>query len=170
MSTAHPARRILLGDEPVGDLDAYVASGGGEGLRRAMAMGPEAVIDTVRAAGLRGRGGAGFPTGIKWAGLRADDAARTFAVCNGAEGEPGTFKDRWLMRSNPYQVLEGLAIAAFAVGAEWAYVAVKQSFRPEVEALERAGAGMWAAWEWRCSARDRMSSIRPSTPRWPEGS
>ena len=72
----------------------------------------------IAAAGLRGRGGGGFPTGRKWAGIAAQTAARRYLVCNGAEGEPGTFKDRALLRANPYQVVEGVIIAAFAVGAD----------------------------------------------------
>ncbi len=129
---------FLLPTEPIASLDAYVAAGGGEGIARAREIGPDAVIEEVRASGLRGRGGAGFPTGIKWRGLARDDADRKYVVCNAAEGEPGTFKDRWLLRRNPYQTLEGLAIAAFAVGAAEAYVGIKARFMQEVAALKRA--------------------------------
>ncbi len=129
---------FLLKDEPIASLDDYLAVGGGEGLSRALEIGPEDTIAEVRRAGLRGRGGAGFPTGIKWRGLRADPASTKYVVCNGAEGEPGTFKDRWLLRTNPYQVLEGLQIAAFAVGAAEAFIAIKRRFRPEGIALKRA--------------------------------
>jgi NADH:ubiquinone oxidoreductase subunit F (NADH-binding) len=97
-----------------------------------------AVIQEVAKSGLRGRGGAGFPTGEKWRAVRAVGAGSRFAVCNAAEGEPATFKDRLLLRTNPYQVLEGLAIAAYAVGAERAYVGLKEAFRPEIEPLRRA--------------------------------
>ena len=79
---------------------------------------------------LRGRGGAGFPTGEKWRAVRGIGAGPRFAVCNAAEGEPATFKDRLLLRTNPYQVLEGLAIAAYAVGAERAYVGLKGGVHP----------------------------------------
>ncbi len=92
----------------------------------------------MRSSGLRGRGGGGFPTGIKWAGLADDPAADRYVVANGAEGEPGTFKDRWLMRSNPYQLVEGLLIAAFATSAVGAYIALKRSFEVEAEAIKRA--------------------------------
>lgn len=71
---------------------------------------PPDVIEMLRNAGLRGRGGGGFPTAIKWNGMRKSDASRKFVCANGAEGEPGTFKDRYLLRQNPYQVIEGLAI------------------------------------------------------------
>ena len=99
-------------------------------------MTPEAVIDEIEASGLRGRGGAGFPTGAKWRSIPG--AGTRFVVANGAEGEPATFKDRWLMRRNPYAVVEGLAIASFAVGAAKAYVGIKESFEREAESLARA--------------------------------
>ncbi len=116
----------------------YEAAGGGRGLQTALAAWPVAVIQEVARSGLRGRGGAGFPTGEKWRAVRAVGAGSRFAVCNAAEGEPATFKDRLLLRTNPYQVLEGLAIAAYAVGAERAYVGVKEVFTQEIQALRRA--------------------------------
>jgi NADH-quinone oxidoreductase subunit F len=118
--------------------DEYVAAGGGRGLDVALGASPDAVIDEVAKSGLRGRGGAGFPTGEKWRSIRGTGTGARFAVCNGAEGEPATFKDRTLLRTNPYQVLEGLAIAAYAVGAERAYIGVKRSFAPEMQALSTA--------------------------------
>ncbi len=97
-------------------------------------------MDQLARAGLRGRGGAGFPTATKWRSVAAggSELGDRYVVANGAEGEPGTFKDRPLMRANPYQVLEGLSIAATVVDAREAFVAVKASFAPEIEALERA--------------------------------
>ena len=80
----------------------------------------------------------GFPTGEKWRSIRVTGTGARFAVCNGAEGEPATFKDRSLLRTNPYQVLEGLAIAAYAIGAERAYIGVKEAFAQEVQAVRRA--------------------------------
>ncbi|MDP8959250.1 MAG: NADH-quinone oxidoreductase subunit F [Actinomycetota bacterium] len=136
---------FLLPGEPLTSLDDYRELGGGEGLRLAYEMGPQAVAEEVRAAGLRGRGGAGFPTGIKWQGLQKQDSDTKYLVCNAAEGEPGTFKDRILIRRNPYQLLEGIAIAAFAVGAYEAYVGLKERFDTEVEALERAADAMHQA-------------------------
>jgi NADH-quinone oxidoreductase subunit F len=118
--------------------DEYVAAGGGRGLEIALRAQPDAVIDEVRKSGLRGRGGAGFPTGEKWRSIRTTGTGTRFAVCNGAEGEPATFKDRLLLRTNPFQVLEGLAIAAYAVGAERCYVGVKETFTEEIEAVGRA--------------------------------
>src|SRR5438093_3946026 len=129
---------ILLSYEPVDSLDAYISAGGGQGLTEAMKRPPHDVIEEVRRSGLRGRGGAGFPTGIKWRTVREDPCPVKFAVCNAAEGEPGSFKDRWLLRMNPYQVLEGLAIAGLAVGAPQAYVGIKAGFEKEVVRLREA--------------------------------
>ena len=129
----------LLPEEAVTNVDAYRAAGGGEGIAHAFRIGPEATLKEVEASRLRGRGGAGFPTGIKWKGVAgADPAQRRFLVCNAAEGEPGTFKDRALLRFNPHQVLEGIAIAAFAIGAEEAYIGIKDKYGREIELLETA--------------------------------
>lgn len=133
----------LLTDPPLEGLDEYRARGGGDGLAEALRVGPDATIERVTEAGLRGRGGAGFPTGIKWSGVAsADPGQRRFVVCNAAEGEPGTFKDRALIRSNPYQLLEGVGIAAFAVGAEEAFVGIKEKYEREIERLESAATEM----------------------------
>jgi NADH:ubiquinone oxidoreductase subunit F (NADH-binding) len=130
---------FLLPTEPILSLDAYLAIGaGGSGVRRAHEIGPTATIDVVAQSGLRGRGGGGFPTGQKWAGVAAQADGRRYLVCNGAEGEPGTFKDRALMRANPYQLVEGVAIAAFAIGAAEAFICLKASFRQEIDAVTRA--------------------------------
>jgi NADH-quinone oxidoreductase subunit F len=123
----------------------YETAGGGRGLEVALRAAPDAVIDEVTKSGLRGRGGAGFPTGEKWRSIRSTGTGTRFAVCNGAEGEPATFKDRHLLGVNPYQVLEGLAIAAYAVGAERCFVGVKETFAEEVAAVRRALGEMEAA-------------------------
>lgn len=125
-------------DVAPGSFEEYAAEGGGRGLEVALEAGPEAVIEEIGKSGLRGRGGAGFPTAEKWRSIRGTGTGMRFAVCNGAEGEPATFKDRLLLRTNPYQVIEGLAIAAYAVGAERAYIGVKEAFDQEVQALGRA--------------------------------
>ena len=91
--------RILTTDDPVGSVDDYLERGGGRGLAAARELAPEQVIEIVRRSGLRGRGGAGFPTGITWSTVREEPCPTRFVVCNGAEGEPGTFKDRWLIRT-----------------------------------------------------------------------
>lgn len=132
----------LLPDSPVADLDAYRAAGGGAGLERALESDPADLMAEVRSSGLRGRGGAGFPTGIKWQGAAEEDADHKYVVCNAAEGEPGAFKDRALIRRNPYQLLEGLAIAGRAVGAEDVYIGIKERFEPETERLQAAATEM----------------------------
>jgi NADH:ubiquinone oxidoreductase subunit F (NADH-binding) len=130
---------FLLPTAPIESLDAYLATDtGAMGVARAHELGPAATIDVVSRSGLRGRGGGGFPTGQKWAGIAAQTAGRRYLVCNGAEGEPGTFKDRALLRANPYQLVEGVAIAAFAIDAAEAFICLKASFRREIDALTRA--------------------------------
>lgn len=130
---------FLLPTKPIASLDAYRASDtGGSGVLCAHELGPTATIDVVARSGLRGRGGGGFPTGQKWAGVAAQTGGRRYLVCNGAEGEPGTFKDRALLRANPYQLVEGVAIAGFAIGATEAFICLKASFRREIDAVTRA--------------------------------
>jgi NADH:ubiquinone oxidoreductase subunit F (NADH-binding) len=129
---------VLPLTEPVSSLKEYIAAGGGEAISEALRRGPDAVIAEVEAAGLRGRGGAGFPAATKWASVRGTDCPTKYAVCNAAEGEPGTFKDRFILRRNPYRVLEGLAIAAFTVGASRAFVATKAEYTREIARLQRA--------------------------------
>jgi NADH-quinone oxidoreductase subunit F len=118
-------------------LESYLASGGYEGLRRALAISPEEVIEVVKTSGLRGRGGAGFPTGVKWSFI-PKDVRPTYLVCNADEGEPGTFKDRELLERDPHQVLEGMAIGAYAIGCNQMYVYVRGEFAHAARALERA--------------------------------
>lgn len=130
---------FLLPAQPITSLDDYLATEtGGEGVDTAHRLGPVATIETISAAGLRGRGGGGFPTGRKWAAIAGQAGTRHYLVCNGAEGEPGTFKDRSLLRTNPYQFVEGMIIAAFAVGAEEAFICLKASFEQEIAAVTRA--------------------------------
>ncbi|MEW6475098.1 MAG: NADH-ubiquinone oxidoreductase-F iron-sulfur binding region domain-containing protein [Actinomycetota bacterium] len=136
---------FLLPDRPVDTVDDWLAMGGGDGLRAAQRLGREGTIDEMRASGLRGRGGGGFPTGAKWAGVAQSASTHRYVVCNAAEGEPGTFKDRRLMRDNPYQLVEGLAIAAFAIGATAAFIGLKASFTREIDRLTRALAELTAA-------------------------
>ncbi|MBQ9087199.1 MAG: 4Fe-4S binding protein [Lentisphaeria bacterium] len=97
--------------------DDYVSGGGYDGLKKALAMPPEAVIEEVKLSGLRGRGGGGFSTGMKWSFLAAKDSTEKVIVCNADEGDPGAFMDRSLMESVPHQVLEGMLIAAYATRA-----------------------------------------------------
>ena len=129
----------LLPSEPIDSIDAWLATDvGGLGIAAAQRLGPAATIEAITASGLRGRGGGGFLTGRKWAGIASAEGSTRYLVVNAAEGEPGVFKDRALLRANPYQVVEGLIIAAFAVGAAEAYVCLKASFAREIELLTRA--------------------------------
>jgi NADH:ubiquinone oxidoreductase subunit F (NADH-binding) len=143
----------VLPAQPYETLDDYVAAGGGEGYRTAMELAPDDVIEIVSAAGLRGRGGAGFPTGTKWRSIADAAHGTTYVVCNAAEGEPATFKDRALLARNPFGVLEGVLIALHAVGAERAFIGVKERF-DEVQRVVAARDDLVAAgWE-------RASDIR----------
>ena len=111
------------------DLDEYLARDGFRALQRALgALGPEQVIEQVRASGLRGRGGAGFPTGQKWARVRAAEGKPKYVVCNGDEGDPGAFMDRMLLESYPYRIIEGIIIAAWAVGAAEGYLYIRAEY------------------------------------------
>ena len=130
---------FLLTSAPIESLADYLATEtGGRGIETAERIGRPATIDLVTSSGLRGRGGGGFPTGTKWSGIAAQDTSRRYLVCNGAEGEPGTFKDRALMRANPYQLIEGLMIAAFAIDAAEVYICIKASYTAELERVTRA--------------------------------
>lgn len=132
-------RRLLPADgQPIASLQAYEAVGGLTALRQSQQAQPERIIDELTRSGLRGRGGGGFSTGAKWAGIRREGTGTRYVCCNGAEGEPGTFKDRYLLRMNPYQVLEGVAIAAYTVGAPRAFICLKQSFNSEFDRLQEA--------------------------------
>ena len=129
----------LLGEYPIGSVDQYLATDiGGRGFESLARNGASATIGTITASGLRGRGGGGFPTGRKWATIAKQDRYRRYVVVNAAEGEPGTFKDRALLRANPYQLVEGLVVAAGAVGASEAYIGIKASFERERAAVTRA--------------------------------
>ena len=144
---------LLLPPRPIVSVEEYVERGGGAAFRAARDRGAAWVLDELDASGLRGRGGAGFPAGRKWRSVASGgpDVGDRYVVANGAEGEPGTFKDRPLMRANPYQVIEGLAIAADLLHAREAFIVVKASFEPEIAALERALEQMAAA-ELLCDA------------------
>ena len=136
---------FLLPEEPLGSVDDYLAWGGAQGLARARELGPEQTIQEVSLSGLRGRGGGGFPTGRKWQTVRRARGTTKYVVVNAAEGEPGTFKDRVLMRRNPYQIVEGAAIAAMTVGAAGIYICLKASFERELARMTEAVESMQAA-------------------------
>jgi NADH-quinone oxidoreductase subunit F len=137
----------VLDPEPVSALADYVAAGGGVGLTAARALAADAIVTAIKDSGLRGRGGAGFPTGRKWQTV-LDNASPTQApavVVNAAEGEPGCFKDRSILRANPYRVIEGALIAAHTVGAGRIVIALKRTFTREHDLLVAAVAECAAA-------------------------
>jgi NADH-quinone oxidoreductase subunit F len=119
-------------------IDGYLEAGGYSALKKALAMSPGAVIEAVKASGLRGRGGAGFPTGMKWDFIPKDRPGEVYVVCNADEGEPGTFKDRELLERDPHQLIEGIAIASHAVGCRTAFVYMRGEFLYPSLQLERA--------------------------------
>jgi NADH:ubiquinone oxidoreductase subunit F (NADH-binding) len=129
-----------LPSTPIRTLADHERAGGGRGLEAAHRLGPPGVLEHLLASGLRGRGGAGFPTGRKWAAVceHAADAHEPTVVVNAAEGEPGSYKDRALLRRNPFAVLEGALIAAHTVGADRVIVALKRTFVAEQRAVRRA--------------------------------
>ncbi|MEY3833885.1 MAG: hypothetical protein RLZZ130_1363 [Pseudomonadota bacterium] len=119
-------------------LDDYYASGGWLGLGQARAIGAEATIETIMASGLRGRGGAGFPAGIKWRTVADAAADQKYIVCNADEGDSGTFADRMVMEGDPFMLIEGMAIAGFAVGASKAYIYIRSEYPHAIAKMEDA--------------------------------
>ena len=119
-------------------LDDYAASGGWDGLNKARVAGPAAVIETVLQSGLRGRGGAGFPAGIKWRTVAAAAGDRKYIVCNADEGDSGTFADRMVMEGDPFMLIEGMAIAGLAVGAGKGFVYIRSEYPHAVAKMEAA--------------------------------
>jgi formate dehydrogenase iron-sulfur subunit len=119
-------------------LEDYTATGGWAGLDRARSMTPEQVVEEVIASGLRGRGGAGFPAGIKWRTVLNAAGACKYVVCNADEGDSGTFADRMLMEGDPFQLIEGMAITAHAVGASQGYIYVRSEYPHAIRKLEAA--------------------------------
>ncbi len=119
-------------------IEDYERHGGLAGLRRALAIGPASTIEQVRESGLRGRGGAGFPTGIKWQTVADAVGPVKYIVCNADEGDSGTFADRMLMEGDPFAIIEGMAIAGLAVGAEQGYIYIRSEYPHAIRAMNRA--------------------------------
>ena len=133
--------RLVLGANRWLDMlsiDDYLALGGYAALAKALEMGPEAVLDEVKKSGLRGRGGGGFPTGIKWETTRNAPEATKYVIVNADEGDPGAYMDRSLLEGNPHSVIEGLIIGAYAIGARQGFVYVRQEYPLAVANLEVA--------------------------------
>ena len=145
----------LCGKGRPATLAEYQAAGGYAGLRQALAIGPEAVIAEVKAAGLVGRGGAAFPTWLKWQGARQAPGEPKYVVCNADESEPGTFKDRVLLEEDPHRTLEGLIIEAFAIGAHQGYIYVRGEYP---RAFARLGAALDEARQAGCLGANILGS------------
>jgi len=139
----HPRehRMIFRNIDRVGwdpSLETYLADGGYEQLRKALGMKREEVVDQVKQGGVRGRGGAGFPAGVKWGFIPPNNEKPVYLICNADESEPGTFKDRYILHQDPHQLLEGMAISCFAVGAKVAFIYVREEFPEAAKILEKA--------------------------------
>ena len=139
----HPReRRLIFRNVDRSDWDpslaTYEADGGYEQLKKAVRMAPGEVIAEVKTAGVRGRGGAGFPAGVKWGFIPPNNTKPVYLICNADESEPGTFKDRYIIHQDPHQLIEGIAIASFAVGAHAAYIYIREEFPQGAAILEKA--------------------------------
>jgi NADH-quinone oxidoreductase subunit F len=130
----------LLPEKPYATYAEYLKATGPSAPAKARKTDPEELLAEVERSGLRGRGGAGFPTGTKWRSVRSHACRKRAVVCNAAEGEPGTFKDRFLLRRNPYAVLEGMIVAARVVETSELVIAIKRSFAREIDRLRKAAA------------------------------
>jgi len=146
------------------DLDDYRAHGGWQGLEQALAMSSGAIVQAVLDSGLRGRGGAAFPAGIKWKTVLGAEAGQKYIVCNADEGDSGTFSDRMIFEGDPYRLVEGMAIAGLAVGATQGYVYLRSeyplAFALFREAIDRARAAGWIGADIRGSGRAFELDVR----------
>ncbi len=129
-------KRILTGDNPLIDptnIEDYIASGGYKALAKALSMQPKEIIEEIKKSGLRGRGGAGFPTGIKWEIASKQKSDVKYIICNADEGDPGAYMDRNLLEGNPQLIIEGMIIGAFSIGANKGWVYVRDEYPLAVE-------------------------------------
>ena len=145
---SHPRETVVLskhfGDAGARSYQGWVERGGYAGLRQALGMAPDEVTNAVKESGLRGRGGAGFPTGLKWSFMPKPSGKPHYLVCNADESEPGTFKDREIMRWTPHALIEGSAIASYAIGAETCYIYIRGEFTEPLRIMEDAVAEAYA--------------------------
>lgn len=136
------ARKLLLThiDVPgINTFEVYRQKGGYRAVEKALkTMTPDDVLEEVKKSGLRGRGGAGFPTGMKWSFLAKPEGVPRYLVCNGDESEPGTFKDRYLMTHIPHALIEGMIVSSYALGASTSYIYVRGEMMPQIRILEKA--------------------------------
>ena len=120
------------------DIDCYLRHGGYEQLKKAITMSRTEIVNEVKTSGLRGRGGAGFPCGVKWSFIKADEKKPVYLICNADESEPGTFKDRYIIHEDPHQLIEGILISCFALNAKTAYIYIRGEFPEGAKILEQA--------------------------------
>ena len=135
------AQKLLLANdhiEGIRNYDAYRRHGGYNAVEKAIKMSSAEIVDEVKKSGLRGRGGAGFPTGLKWSFLAKPEGVPRYLVCNADESEPGTFKDRYLMEFHPHLLLEGLIVSSFALGSNRTYIYIRGEYAWIVDILEQA--------------------------------
>ena len=119
-------------------IDCYLRHGGYEQLKKAFGMAPADITNEVKKSGLRGRGGAGFPTGVKWGFIPPTNTKPVYLICNADESEPGTFKDRYILHQDPHQLVEGMTISCFAVGAKLGYIYIREEFPQAAIIVEQA--------------------------------
>jgi NADH-quinone oxidoreductase subunit F len=119
-------------------IETYLREGGYESLKKALTMAPAEIQGEVKTAGVRGRGGAGFPAGVKWGFIPPNNTKPVYLICNADESEPGTFKDRYIMHQDPHQLIEGMVITAFAIGCHTAYIYIREEFPHAAKILEAA--------------------------------
>ena len=138
----HPKETVVLsryfGDAEARTYAGWVKRGGYAALKQALAMKPAEVVELVKASGLRGRGGAGFPTGMKWSFMPREKTKAHYLCCNADESEPGTFKDREIMRWTPHALIEGCAIAMHAIQAEVGYIYIRGEFTEPIRIVQAA--------------------------------
>src|SRR6266446_6412432 len=124
--------------EGIRTYDVYRREGGYKSIEKALKMQPGAIVEEVKRSGLRGRGGAGFPTGMKWSFIAKPPGVARYLVCNADESEPGTFKDRFLMQRKPHILIEGMIISSFALGANTSYIYIRGEMMFQFHILEKA--------------------------------
>jgi NADH-quinone oxidoreductase subunit F len=142
-TSPHPLEHRLIfenigRDDYTTDIECYLRHGGYEQLKKAITMSRTEIVNEVKTSGLRGRGGAGFPCGVKWSFIKADEKKPVYLICNADESEPGTFKDRYIIHQDPHQLIEGILISCFALGAKTAYIYIRGEFPEGAKILERA--------------------------------
>ncbi|CAN5584176.1 hypothetical protein BH18VER2_BH18VER2_11890 [soil metagenome] len=142
-SIPHPLERRLIfknigRDGYTPGIDCYLRNGGYEQLKAAVKMSRAEIVNEVKTSGLRGRGGAGFPCGVKWSFIKPDEPKPVYLICNADESEPGTFKDRYIIHQDPHQLIEGMLISCFALNVHTAYIYIRGEFPEGARILERA--------------------------------